>query len=1640
MTRPPSRTPGDDSSRRSRRVGLLSFGRGMAVMMLALGINGVLAGSLSRYDPLYLYVVTVGVVAWFEGWLTALVTGVVALAAYELWFSTTRTTGTRLALPALSALAVVGLVTLARRMTRPQVDERPGVAPAAPAWVTDTREQSAASPLARAFDRGEEAPESKSTSHPGAAGIRDAVRDAVLDAVRLREELSRATADRDALQSSMQAALLRHQEESSKLKVERVRAMDEAREATQALSSATASLQRFEAELDLARRTAGEAQALAEAGSAAMLEGEARHGAEETRLRDALELEKEQAREAAGKIDSLAHDLALAAVERDRWQRATAEISEEAQGRIEALSGQHTGASAAASAANEELERERHRTAAARSTIAELERAAERYGLQLAAARTAAGDSATERARLVTELEAAGLEIDRWRQEYSRSSDDVARATAALTELSLVKSELEQFRLKHEQVTRSLEETHAAVDRVGAERTEVARQLAVASVTLAALGTVKSDADDLRAENTGLGRLLEIARGEAEHAESIRTRLTEELQSLAPLQSEVERLDGAHASAVRLLEEARADAESAREEARRTGEQLARATAELSELSTVKSEAEQFHIEHGDISRQLDQARADADAAREKARRTGEQLARATAELSELSTVKSEAEQLHIEHLNVSGLLDAARADAEAAREKNRQTGEQLARAVAELSELSTVKAEAEQLHIEHLNVSGLLDAARADAEAAREKNRRTGEQLARAVAELSELSTVKTEAEQLHIEHGDISRQLNQARAAAESAREEAGLTGEQLAQTAAALSELSGAKAEAERLDGENADLSHQLNEARAAAESAREEAARTGEQLERASASSIAELSAVKSEGEQLRLKNEVLARAAESAMNERDAAQTRAAMAATELAGAAETLAALTESHAVAEQLRTENRRLATALGAAGREAARLQADATHYADEVIGLRARLERGSAASPEAEALRVEVARLNHELEDARSRSDSLEKERLLSEERDRDDGARLLADFERERKGLREALDNAASANAEMTGRKEDSERWQAEAQRLAVQIEAALQTAAEESARAIEEQRLIREQSERDWKEKLEASDSLAAERQHEIGERDRRLTERETLLESAAGQIAGLREQLAVAHAEQSALDEGARLRETMTAAVAATASSAAARVETLETELARTVTDLAVAEGKSSELRAALEEQGHAFAEAEKGWDDKLQRIVGGLTTDHENDLGEAMLDREAAKAELRLATNQIARLEGSLRAAEVARDGVEQEWKRRGEQVLDAIVQRETTIRAAAEREVARLRVELEVRIEAYQKLEEAASEEKRRYEEAETSWGDKLQKIVANVTDDYEADLGEAITSREGARAEVRSLSTDLRAFQQKLAAAEELRRAMIAEAERREAEIERLAAAAAPAPASAESQSDGGALEKKLRQAEQINLAWGDAFAEREAELRREAAGQMADLQSQLDRLRKSEAVLTEAFRSAAADAQAFKRRLEEEVVAAEQRASQRDEAFRQGLLHAQQEWEDRFDAVGSEAERERQQLRMKLGEQEGELAGLRARDLEQNARREQAETEELRVTRQLELARQSDDERRARLEVLQFAEDARSLLMGGSPETTSSPAPSDPFPEAAADPAAPAAVETTSASDDFLAIVTRLGGNS
>jgi chromosome segregation ATPase len=1659
-------------------------------MLLALGVNGVLSGSISHYDPTYVDVAAVAVVAWFEGLLPALLAGTAAVTAWELWFSPARPTVRSLALPSVAALVAIAVVTLIRRLTRVRrIAERPGL-PAA--RTTESRApQEPPSLFTRELD-----------SRGRAAESEDADRLRAEREARLQEELARAASERDALQSSMQAALLRHTAESSALKVERARAAEEARQAVEALSSATETRARLEAELSAARRAAEEARQLAEERDAAMLEGETSHGAEETRLRDALEQEKERVQRAASKIDSLAHDLALASVDRDRWQRTTTELRHDAQRRIQELADQSAAASAAAEAATAEVEKERNRSALAWKTIAELEKTAERSRDELAAARAAAEGSAAERKRLEDDLGAATLESDRWREEHSRSSDDLAQATASLTDLSLMRAEMEQLRLKHDDVRASLGQASAEADRLRGEHADVTRQLAAATGALTEIGVLRSEAGELRAENESFRRLLQLARGDADRAETTSARLTEELEGLAALQSEVARLDDAHAAAARLLAEARADAETARLDGEGIARELTRATAALTELSAAQAEAEELRAGQAILRRQLEESEAEAGLAREEAGRLGEQLAHTALELEQLSAVQSEAERLRAELGNAGRLLEEAHTDALDARR----------------------------------------DALRKD------------EELEEAARRLATFSTVQSEAEALRLEHADVSRMLDEARAAEAIAREEAGRTGQELARAVA-----------------------------------------------------SLADLSALQSESEQLRTDKTALLHAVESLTSERDAAQARAAMAATELGSAAQTATALTETRGIVEQLRSENRRLAAAVSTAGREAARLQADSTHYADEVIGLRARLERVSAASPETEGLRAEVVRLAGELVVARDRSDSLEKQRLVSEELGRNDQSRLAAELEEERKNLREALEGAARIHVELTARKEESERWQAETQRLMAEHETSLRSARDEVARSIEYERQARARLEADWAAKLEAEAARSTALEREIAERDSIVSEVRSQVQSSTREIGRLREQLAAADAAQATHAEEEQMRETMTAAVAASASSAAMQViqlerestrlreevaaavrestETraeldnqhqlfanaekawdeklrhivegmtadhendlgeamieregakaelrvatnqiaqLEAQLSRAAADLAntekesretqaalqalhktVAEsetvwsdkmlhivtgmttdhenalgeamiereGAKAELRsatnqiarlesevsglaadldlarketgkasAALEEQRQALVAAEKGWDEKMLRIVEGMTTDHENDLGEAMIEREGAKAELRSATNQIARLESALRAAAAARGDAEQEWKRRSEQVLAAIIERETTIRGAAEKEVARLRVELEARSASYETLAATAAEAKRHHDEAETSWGSKLQQIVANVTDDYEADLGEAIMSREAARAEVRSLSIDLRNVRQRLADAAETERALVAEAARREAEIGQLAASSAGIAESAKSSDEGDALQKKLHQAEQINSAWGDAFNERESELRREAARQLSDMQSQLERLRKSEAGVTEAFRAAAADAESLKRRLDEERVEAERKAAERDEVFARELLHAQQEWEDRFDAVVAEAEQKRQQLRLQIEMQEGELATLRAQDLELRARREQAETEELQMARQIELSRQSDEERRARSEVLQFAEDARTLLMGGSPEVLPAAAEIDPFPEAAGEPTASAeseVAEGSTASDDFLAIVTRLGGNS
>ena len=185
-------------------------------------------------------------------------------------------------------------------------------------------------------------------------------------------------------------------------------------------------------------------------------------------------------------------------------------------------------------------------------------------------------------------------------------------------------------------------------------------------------------------------------------------------------------------------------------------------------------------------------------------------------------------------------------------------------------------------------------------------------------------------------------------------------------------------------------------------------------------------------------------------------------------------------------------------------------------------------------------------------------------------------------------------------------------------------------------------------------------------------------------------------------------ARQKAVDDAASLRKDLDTARAEHENALAAAEGELHavTQLAeqqqRTIDEQrARFESEREELRAALNAD----------FDGKLQKIVANLTTDHEHAIGDAMVEREAAKAELRLLTKKSEELQSRV----------------------DEERQRADSETAARER--------------------------------LDTEWNAKLEKIVAHLTEDHETDVGEAMLQREAARAEVRNLTAKVAALQKQI-----------------------------------------------------------------------------------------------------------------------------------------------------------------------------------------------------------------------------------------------------------------------------------
>jgi CheY-like chemotaxis protein len=112
---------------------LLTALRAAAILIIATGLNDVIAGAVPRYEPLYLYLGALALVVWLDGVILGALTAAGAIAFYALLFMTrSAALSTALLLPLGEAFATVlmagivrGIFRARRRAAPPEVISRP---------------------------------------------------------------------------------------------------------------------------------------------------------------------------------------------------------------------------------------------------------------------------------------------------------------------------------------------------------------------------------------------------------------------------------------------------------------------------------------------------------------------------------------------------------------------------------------------------------------------------------------------------------------------------------------------------------------------------------------------------------------------------------------------------------------------------------------------------------------------------------------------------------------------------------------------------------------------------------------------------------------------------------------------------------------------------------------------------------------------------------------------------------------------------------------------------------------------------------------------------------------------------------------------------------------------------------------------------------------------------------------------------------------------------------------------------------------------------------------------------------------------------------------------------------------------------
>jgi CheY-like chemotaxis protein len=100
---------------------MLAALRAAAIVITATGLNDIVGGSLPRYEPLYLYLAAVALVAWLDGFLFGILTAIGVASFYALLFSPRPFAfSVAMLVPLGFAMATAVAVSLVRRVMRPR--------------------------------------------------------------------------------------------------------------------------------------------------------------------------------------------------------------------------------------------------------------------------------------------------------------------------------------------------------------------------------------------------------------------------------------------------------------------------------------------------------------------------------------------------------------------------------------------------------------------------------------------------------------------------------------------------------------------------------------------------------------------------------------------------------------------------------------------------------------------------------------------------------------------------------------------------------------------------------------------------------------------------------------------------------------------------------------------------------------------------------------------------------------------------------------------------------------------------------------------------------------------------------------------------------------------------------------------------------------------------------------------------------------------------------------------------------------------------------------------------------------------------------------------------------------------------------